>query len=200
MQKDFDHYMQSIIEYSELQQMQVTTNLFMTKANRINRPKYDVDNYPILSIIKESIDVIRPIARDHGVTFENIIIEDAFPNITLKVDKNAFKMVFYNMLTNAIKYRIPINDFRVSFNAQVTSEGLIINILDDGLGVPDGEEEKIFLLGVRGENVRRINAEGYGIGLHVVRLILGEFGCNIHLSKNRKPTNFEIEIPRKLFV
>jgi signal transduction histidine kinase len=200
MLKDFDHYMQSIIEYSELQMIQVTTNLFMTKAKGINHARYDVGNYPIKSIIKESINIIRPIAREHYVKFDNIEIEHDFPNVMLNVDKDAFKIVFYNLLTNAIKYRDPAHDFRVSLKAQVTSKELIINVLDDGLGVPDGEEEKIFLLGVRSKNVSTINAEGYGIGLHVVRLILGEFDCMIRLSNNQGPTNFEIKIPSTLFV
>jgi signal transduction histidine kinase len=200
MQFLFDHYMQSIIDYSELQIMQVTTNLFMTKARGGSRSNYNLGNYSLISIIKESINIIRPIARGHDVKFDNIGIEHNFPNVMLYVDKDAFKIVFYNLLTNAIKYRNPTNDFRVSFNAQVTSEGLIVNVSDDGFGVPDGEEEKIFLLGVRSENVSRINAEGYGIGLHVVRLILGEFGCSIRLSQNRTPTNFEIKIPHKLFI
>lgn len=200
MRLQFEHYMQSIVDYTDLQLMQVTTNLFMTKHNRKNRPNYDIGNYSIISIIEESINIIRPIARNHGATFNNIRMADGFPNIKLKVCKNAFKMVFYNLLTNSIKYRVPNTDLQVLFSAEDNSEGLIINVSDSGIGVAPKDAIRIFLLGVRSDNARRINAEGYGIGLLVTKLIIEAFGGEIRLSNYKNPTTFEIKLPRTLYV
>ena len=200
MQSSFEHYMQSIIDYSALQIMQVSTNLFMSKSNKSNRSKSVVGNYPIVSIIRESIDIVRPIAREHGAMFDNIKIADDFPNVTLRVDNDAFKMVFYNLLTNAIKYRVSEGNFRVLLSARIDYGFLTIKVSDYGIGVDSKDTERIFLLGVRSKNARKINAEGYGIGLHVVRLILDAFNGEIRLSHNQNPTTFEIKLPRKLYV
>ncbi len=196
----FEHYMQSIIEYSDLQIIQVTTNLFMTRSNSSIRSKFNVGRYSIISIIKESINIIRPIARDHGAMFDNIEISDDFPNKYLKVDMDAFKMVFYNLLSNAIKYRIPDRDFHVLLSAKDCREGLFIEIEDRGIGVTKGDEERIFLLGVRSKNASIMNAEGYGIGLHVVRLIIEAFGGEIKLTHHKNPTIFAIKLPRNLII
>lgn len=198
MQSQFEHYMESIIDYSTLQLIQVTTNLFLTKSGKRNISKYNIGSYPIIDIIKESINFVRPIARDKEVRFENIRIEPGFPNITLRIDKEAFIMVFYNLLTNSIKYHS--EDFSVSFTAKDTTDGLVVFVSDTGIGIIEEDASKIFLLGVRSKNARRIDADGYGIGLHVVQLILNTFGGSIRVSNFKKPTTFEIKLPRKLYI
>ena len=194
----FEHYMESIIDYSNLQLMQVNTNLFLTKSGKSNLSKYSIGKHPILDIIEASINIIRPIARDKEVKFENIRIANNFPNITLKVDKEAFTMVFYNLLSNAIKYHG--NDFNVLFTAEETKEGLVIYVSDNGIGIVKEDVSKIFLLGVRSKNAMVIDSDGYGIGLHVVKLIIDTFGGEIIVSNNSNPTTFKILLPRKLFI
>lgn len=199
METQLEHYMQSIIDFSNLQIMQVTTNLYLTRSISSSRSKYKVGWYSIISILKESIDIIRPIARDHGARFDNIIIDDDFPNVMLRVDKDAFKMVFYNLLSNAIKYRVPEGDFHVLFSAKIDSSYITINVSDYGIGVDSKDAERIFLLGVRCKNARQMNAEGYGIGLYIVKSILYAFGGNIRLSHNQNPTTFEIKLPKNIY-
>ena len=197
MQSRFERYMQNIIDFASLQIMQVTTNLFMTKSSKINKAKAIIGNYPILDIIRESIDIIRPIARENSVSFGNIYIAEDFPNITLKVDKNAFKMVFYNLLTNAIKYHG--EEFYVLFSAKETSEGLVVHVSDRGIGIAEEDTSRIFLLGVRSKNAMKVSAGGYGIGLHVAKLIINTFGGTIRVSSNSNPTTFEVLFPRVLY-
>lgn len=193
----FPHYMESIIDYSNLQLMQATSNLFLTNLTKNKNPKLNIDKYSLKDIIKESVNIIRPIARDHEVMFNNIHVANDFPNITLNVDKEAFVMVFYNMLTNAIKYHD--EDFEVNISAKETLESLIISISDKGIGILEADVSRIFNLGVRSENAKKMNAEGYGIGLHVVKLIINTFGGEITVSHKHNPTTFEIKLPRSLY-
>ena len=195
MQTQFEHYMESIVDYSTLQLMQVSTNLFLTKSGEYS--KFNNGSYSVLDILKASINTIRPIAREHFVSFDNIRIDEDFPNVYIKVDREAFIMVFYNLLTNAIKYHS--NVFSVLFQARETTEGLMVYVSDKGIGIAEDDKERIFLLGVRSKRARQINSDGYGIGLHVVKLILNTFGGDIRVSHNQNPTTFEIMLPRSLF-
>ena len=77
--------------------------------------------------------------------------------------------------------------------------GLIINVSDYGIGVNENDAKRIFLLGVRSRNARMINAEGYGIGLYVVKTILKMYGGEIRVSHFSNPTTFEIKLPRRLY-
>ena len=103
------------------------------------------------------------------------------------------------MLTNAIKYHNHSNDFMVLFNAKDTADGLRVYVSDYGIGIEKEDASRIFLLGVRGKKATRINADGYGIGLYVVKLIVNTFGGYIRVSNYQNPTTFEIILPRELY-
>lgn len=198
MRSMFTRYMESIIDYSNLQIMQATSNLFLTKLTKNKNAELNIDSHSLKDIINESINIIRPIARDHAVRFDNIRVASDFPNSTLNVDKDAFIMVFYNLLTNAIKYNKDV--FEVNISAEDTPNGLIISVSDQGIGISEADALKIFNLGVRSDSAKKMNAEGYGIGLHVVKLIINTFGGDIRVSNFKNPTTFEIELPRNLFI
>ena len=198
MRFHFENYLQNIIDCTEMQLMQVTTNLFLSKNNK-NQCTHFKEKYRIDKIIKNIMKIIRPIAEQHAVRFDNIEIDVNFPNTTLKINKNAFKTVFYNLLTNAIKYSRPNAEFKVIFSAIDSPDGLIIYVSDYGIGIDKNDAERIFLLGVRSNRTRQINAEGYGIGLHVVKTILKMYGGEIRVSHLSNPTTFEIFLPRKIY-
>jgi signal transduction histidine kinase len=200
---EFNHYMQSIYDYAELQIMQASTNLYISRFHR-NSSKAEryrkVKRLSIIDVLNSSINIIRPYARDReGILFENITIQKNFPRWYLYIDATAFKTIFYNLLTNAIKYVSDDRPFRVDISGMASEDSLIINIADYGFGVEEKEKENIFLLGVRSEEAKKTSNEGYGIGLHVVRQILDDFGGKIRVAQNRNPTVFEIRLPKRLF-
>lgn len=198
MGMQFQHYIQSIIDYAHLQLMQASTNLYLSKINA--RAEYDrTGSFSIVDIIKDSINVVRPFARDHDVTFNNIVIQKDFPRVFLRIDRDAFIIIFYNLLTNAIKYVRDDTDFYVEISAKETPDNLIIDIKDYGIGIRESDSDRIFLLGVRSIDAQKTNSEGYGIGLHVVQQILRDFNCDIRVSNFKNPTAFEITIPRSLY-
>lgn len=202
MRSQFQHYIQSIIDYADLQLMQASTNLFISKSNRNYKKKSRYVNTvcSIGEIIKASINVIRPFAREHKVTFDNIVIRTRLPNRDLLIDKSAFLIVFYNLLTNAIKYIKRDSDLSVEISAEETRNSLVIRVQDYGIGIKQEDLDRIFYLGYRGVHAQKTNAEGYGIGLYVVKQILDDYNCHISITSNLNPTTFEIEIPNSLFV
>lgn len=200
MRSQFQHYIQSIIDLADLQLMQASTNLFIPKSNRNYKkgPRYTIKPCSIIDIIDSSINVIRPFAREHNVKFDNIERE-GLPNRYLMVDKNAFLIVFYNLLTNAIKYIKPGSDLSVKITAEESGGFLFIHVQDDGIGIKPEDMKRIFYLGYRSSHAQKTNAEGYGIGLYVVNQILSDFNCKIRITNSSNPTIFEIAIPSNLF-
>jgi signal transduction histidine kinase len=201
MRTQFNHYIQSIIYFSEFQLQQINTNLHLSKVRR-NIP-YSLKYYPSQILLKDVIYKSRilviPIAREAGVKFDNIKIDEKFPSWHLFVDDTAFTTVFYNLLTNAIKYHKHNYDFYVNITGYETNDNLIINVSDYGLGIEQKDTNKIFLLGFRGENVTRINSNGFGIGMSVIKQIINDFGGKIRVAHLESPTTFEIKLPKKLF-
>lgn len=201
MRFQLPHYLQSILDYADLQLMQANTNLYVSKFNgrSTKSQRYKIRCYSLKEIIKDSINVVRPFAREHGVIFDNIRIDAKFPDINLYIDKSAYITIFYNLLTNAIKYIKTADDFYVEITASESYDGCYIQITDYGIGINEKDKDRIFLLGVRSENAQKTNSEGYGIGLHVVNQILRDFGGKISVKQCSNPTIFEIKLPHLLY-
>ncbi|MHB8762873.1 MAG: sensor histidine kinase [Deferrisomatales bacterium] len=174
-------------------------------------------------VVEPAKRVVIPLAREEGVRFDDIKIEGSFPD-ALFVDNIAFRQVFFNLLNNAIKYRRKGSEFSITIQhaglaswplpprarslatAEMDSgeptprseEGDLITVRDLGVGIPDGEKEKIFLLGYRTSGLEKSSIRGLGIGLAVVREIVEDFGGAVWVSRLRDPTEFSVFLPKKL--
>lgn len=193
-------YLKNIIDFSELQRWQASTNLYLSK-NRRKQPfevRYSIKPIFLHEVIEKSIDIVIPIARKHKVKFDNIKI-DPFcdTKLIINIDKDAFVTVFCNLFTNAIKYHDPDNQepFYISISYTIDENNLVVEVADNGIGVKQKEKKCIFETGYRSESAIRIEASGYGIGLTVIKQIIEDFGGDICVTNYKKPTVFQIKIP-----
>jgi signal transduction histidine kinase len=174
-------------------------------------------------IAEEARKIVIPICRSEGIQFDNIKIQGSFP--TLHIDRFAFVQVFFNLLTNAIKYRthedhtkffVQINCEAVSnyelptkfFISKISSghsgklytrvDGYIVSIADYGMGIEPAFAERIFENGFRVPDASKWSVRGSGIGLSVVRNILEDFHSNVWVSSFQNPTLFKIFLPHLL--
>ena len=108
-----------------------------------------------------------------------------------------------NLFTNAVKYaQSDPKAFRVRVHAERGIRGWCIHFEDNGVGVPADWEDRIFYEGVRAPNVDKINVQGLGIGLFVVRRVVEAHGGTVKLTTPAEPdkfqTRFTIWLPEKL--
>lgn len=123
-------------------------------------------------------------------------------NITVICSKESTTAIFdlkwtvealFNIIDNAVKYTNENGTITIS----VKSYELFacISILDNGIGIAEEEQEKIFGRFNRGSNVSE--TEGTGIGLYLSREIIEKQGGYIHLqSKLGEGSIFEIYLPK----
>ena len=206
MLKNLAPYLKDIISFAELQKWQASTNLYLSR-NRRKQPlhvRYNIRPTALHKVIEESIDIAIPIARKYHVKFDNIVIDPrANPLLLVNIDKNAFKIVFYNLLTNAIKYhdtKASGDDFYIGISYFIDGESLVIKVADNGFGIKPEEKGAIFETGFRGEMAIQNIASGSGVGLTVTRQIIKDFGGDIYIESLRKPTVFHIDLPKNIIL
>lgn len=102
---------------------------------------------------------------------------------TILLDKELLRNILINLLANAIKFSD--EDGNIQITSYNKPEALIIKVKDNGLGVAPDDQEHLFELFFRGNNV--LNIPGTGLGLHIVsrytELMKGAITFNSILNK-----------------
>lgn len=109
-------------------------------------------------------------------------------------DKKILKNVFLNLLSNAIKYS-PENKI-IHFTIEIKQKTVFVNIKDEGIGIPEQEQQNLFGKFYRASNVS--NIQGTGLGLNIVKRYVELLdGVISFTSKQGLGTTFMIEFPQK---
>lgn len=85
-------------------------------------------------------------------------------------DQAAVRQVIQNILSNAIKYTK--NHEVVTITADVQPTELTLSFADQGIGVPEIDQRRIFEPFFRAENAVATRAEGSGLGLYICKMLL----------------------------
>ena len=117
----------------------------------------------LVETILNALGQIQKKAEDKGIFFFFFFTE----KIICEYVKNWMCEAFYNVFDNAVKYSKSNSTIEITMKR--TEMFYKIQIRDYGIGIKDGEENKIFQRFYRGEQTR--GQEGCGIGLYLSREI-----------------------------
>jgi PAS domain S-box-containing protein len=110
-------------------------------------------------------------------------------------DSNLLKHVVVNLISNAIKFS-PEKSI-IQINSKIEDDNTIVEICDQGIGIPKSDQVHLFERFFRATNVT--NIQGTGLGLHIVgryvELLNGTISYNSELEKG---STFTITYPSKM--
>ncbi|MEK7218929.1 MAG: HAMP domain-containing sensor histidine kinase, partial [Patescibacteria group bacterium] len=117
--------------------------------------------------------------------------------LKLRTDPKLLGEVAMNLLSNAVKYSP--EGTTIAIEASVSNTRVRLDIHDEGYGIPRHEQDKVFDKFYRGENAVRALAEGTGLGLYLVSLLVRTLqGKVMFVSREGKGTTFTVILPRRL--
>ena len=100
-----------------------------------------------------------------------------------------------NLIENAVKYSG--SEVCISIVASLENNRLLLEIKDNGIGIPLQEQSRVFEKFYRAQNIPDANLPGIGLGLSYVKLMVEAHNGSIRLqSQPGKGTKFIIEIPQ----
>jgi len=115
-------------------------------------------------------------------------------NATIAIDKKRIEQVMVNLLDNALKYSSP--DTTVTLHVRGIRKKVIINVSDEGIGIPQEDLPHIFERFYRVEKSRSRVGGGTGLGLAIVKEIIEAHGGSIRVeSIYGQGTNMTITLP-----
>lgn len=179
MVKDADRLqslINTILEISAHEKKKLAQDYRVYKANII-----------VKELINESCEKFR-------VTKENFLVS-ANVSCEIVASRDALKIVFDNLVDNAVKYSTNLAKITVSLICN--SKKVLINFSDLGIGISAKEQKKIFNKFYRIYNKEIPNVKGTGLGLYRVKEIIKAHDGKIlvYSEGEGRGTTFKIELP-----
>lgn len=121
-------------------------------------------------------------------------------------DPKLLYIIFQNLLSNAVKYTPDNGQIKIvcgltkaneTFGNKVLPEtALSFAVSDTGFGIPRAQQPKIFNKLFRADNAKNMVTDGTGLGLYIVKSIIGHAGGEIWFeSEENKGSTFYFTLP-----
>jgi len=162
--------------------------------SKIEAGELDIDRkeVEIGSAIKESVRMIEAKLNKRHIDIK-IDVPAFLP--TVYVDALHLRQILINLLSNAVKFTDDNGKISVSAKAFNPLE-VSISVTDNGVGIPVADQEKVFEPFGQVANSMTRNHDGVGLGLPIVKSLVGLNGGKIDLhSKPGSGTTVEIFLP-----
>ena len=140
-------------------------------------------------VLNDILDSLKPLAASHEV----LIHLDCKP-ICIYANSQQMKELFGNLITNAVKYNKPGGEVWVRVREE--DRNLIVQVKDNGMGIPKDSLSRIFERFYRVDKGRSKKQGGTGLGLSIVKHIVNFYHGTINVTSELDVgTEFTVKIP-----
>jgi signal transduction histidine kinase len=156
--------------------------------------EYRFETLDPAALVREVVAEFAREAREQG--FEMVTeCSDGMPPV--RADREALSRAVWNLLDNAVKYSPGGKQVWVETRREGGRAAICVR--DRGLGIPPGDQARVFRKFVRGESARTAGVKGTGLGLAMVKHIVDAHGGEIRVeSQPGVGTTFTILLPPAL--
>jgi PAS domain S-box-containing protein len=149
-------------------------------------------------LIVESVDFKAMIEHIHqsqkfAPEFKNMqFTADVKDPILIQTDRRFIYPILSNLIMNAVKYRNSENNSFIHVSVQESTNGIIMEVADNGIGIPEKLHDKVFDMFYRGTQI----STGSGLGLYIVKTAVQKLGGKIEMKSREKiGTTFAVHLP-----
>jgi two-component system sensor histidine kinase SenX3 len=166
------------IEIIELSRLQAAEPLASAE-------KIDID-----SVVAQALDRNRVAAESHRIS----LVSGGDAGAEVYGDEQLLVTAVHNLIANAIQYSP--DGFRVGVGVTVANGAVEIAVTDQGVGIPEGERERVFERFFRVDNARSRHTGGTGLGLAIVKHAVQNHGGDVRVwSQQGSGSTFTIRLP-----
>ena len=142
-------------------------------------------------LVDETVAAMRPEAGVKGIELRTRLGAEG---LSARADPEKIQRVLFNLIRNAIRHTPA--DGSVTVRAEAGRDGVEVEIVDTGEGIPAAERERVFDAFFRGGEDASRHSDGAGLGLAVSRAIVETHGGRIWLAPAERGTRVRFSLPR----
>jgi signal transduction histidine kinase len=164
---------QRVLEFSSLQQRRL-----------------EFDDVDLGSLVRETVDAFQASLAGQQFVFR---FEQDGLSPQLHADPAALEQALANLLDNAVKYSDEVRE--VTVRVGWSGSSAIVDVIDQGIGVPADDRSRIFDRFYRGTGQAH-HRRGFGLGLAIAgELVAAHGGRGSLLATSRRGSTFRISLP-----
>lgn len=158
------------------------TNLLidLDEISRLERGELNLlkQNFVIQDLVKETFESISIMAEQRNIRCT--IKKGCESPLVVFADKEKIRQVLSNLVENSIKYGKQNGNITASMY-NIDDKHILIEIGDDGIGIPEKHLQRIFERFYRTDEGRTRDVTGSGLGLAICKHIIEAHGETIHV-------------------
>lgn len=158
------------------------------EAGDINLKTEVVD---VVALVERNVDLNRLLADPKKIAID-LDVQPGIPLITL--DPHKIEQVLTNLISNGVKYSFP--ESRVSVTLRIADAEVVIDVRDQGAGIPAGEMDRLFKAFGRTSVRGTAGEKSTGLGLLIAKKIVDAHGGRIEVqSEEGVGSTFSMALP-----
>jgi signal transduction histidine kinase len=170
---------------------QLINNILDFSRIEAGRKEYRFGRTDLAAVVRDVVDAYRFQIEQHGFALDVAVAED-LPEMEL--DPEAVSQALINLLNNAIKYSP--NEKAIAVSVRREGERVLVGVRDRGIGIPKGEQKRIFEKFYRVETSVVHTTKGSGLGLALVQHIAEAHGGHVEVaSAPGEGSTFTLSLP-----
>ncbi len=162
---------------------------------RIEAGKLTIEAVPgdIIRHIRSIFQYYEPLSKEKAIRFSLVCDEHEY---WVMYDPDKFEKIVMNLLSNAFKYT-PVNEtIQLVFKVDEPAGAIRLWVNDTGPGIPPELQPNIFDRFYRLRTDRNVRIPGSGIGLSLVKELVGLFNGSVWVvSDGKRGSSFEVVLP-----
>lgn len=180
-QRFFDMYQTQITRINNI----VMDLIHLTRMNHQEEHNVKID---FNSLLQDCIDAYHYMENYSAIEF----IIEIDPNIQFYSQWAIVNTILQNLIENAIKYARPKKSPFVRINIVQEENEVVISVSDNGIGIPDESQPKIFNMFYRGDHP----VQGTGLGLYILKRAVERLQGRVSfVSEANAGSTFTVNLP-----
>ncbi len=146
------------------------------------------DRRSVAQLLENLVEVYRMVAEEKRIE----IVTDLDGPCFADIDPNRIQQALANLLDNAVKYTP--EDGHIAIRCRSSGEQVEVTFKDDGIGIPESEQSRIWDRLYRGDKSR--TQRGLGLGLSLVKAVVEAHGGSVTVqSSEGSGSEFTVLLP-----
>jgi two-component system sensor histidine kinase SenX3 len=153
----------------------------------------EIEPVRVEAVIAAAVDRVVELAARRDIGLTNVVSPEV-TGVVVQGDRRQLTSAVGNLVENAVKYSEPGG--RVEVRTDLTDGAVEIVVVDEGVGIPQRDLDRIFERFYRVDRARSRETGGSGLGLSIVRHVATNHGGEVRVeSAEGEGSTFTLRLP-----